>query len=88
MGNAINENAFLIAWDLNADELLWARNLTAEIGGWHTVAALTVDPNGALWYAMEDFFEGLIVRTDAAGNAEETRVIVDCKTIGAISFDP
>jgi hypothetical protein len=88
VGNAIDENGFLIAWDLVADELLWAKNLTAEVGGWHRVSALAIDPNGEVWYAMTDFFEGMISRVDADGITQETRVIDHCKTIGSISFDP
>ena len=88
VGNAIDENAFVIAWDLEADELLWAKNLTGEVGGWHRIAALAIDPNGDVWYGMTDFFEGLIGRIDANGDAQEVRTITECKTIGSISFDP
>ena len=88
VGNAIDENAFLIAWDLEADQLVWVKNLTAEVGGWHKVAALAIDPNGDVWYAMTDFFEGIIARVDANGGTQDVRVITECKTIGSISFDP
>jgi hypothetical protein len=83
-----NKNAFLIAWDLNAGELLWTMNIKAEIDGWYKLGALAIDPLGALWFAMSNVSEGLIVRVDAAGGVEETRVITNCRGIGGLSFDP
>ncbi len=88
VGNAIDENAFLIAWDLEANEMLWVKNMTAEVGGWHRAAALAIGPDGAIWYALSDFFEGVIFQLDAGGNILDTRVVGNAKTIGAISFDP
>ena len=87
-GQPFNEHPFIIAWDLAADEILWSRDISIGQGPNFTISSLAIDPQGDLWYAIEDFFTGRIIEVDQNGNDLSTRTIDGCKRIGAISFDP
>ncbi len=82
------EHPFIIAWDLNTDEILWSRDISIEHGANFTITSLATDPQGDLWYSIEDFFTGKVIQVDQDGNDGEVRTIDGCKRIGAISFDP
>jgi hypothetical protein len=78
---------FLMKFDPNGI-VLWTRNLSTTVPDMTTVPALTIDPNGDLWYATGDFMLARFARIDAQGNDQEVRFIDGAKTIGGMAFDP
>jgi hypothetical protein len=87
-GGPFTENIFLLAWDLTTMAPLWMRNLSATYPDGYEVPSIALDHNGELWYIMQDFFEGRVVRVDADGNDAESRAISGIRRFGTISFDP
>lgn len=87
-GTPFTENHFLLAWDLAGGSVLWMRNLSASHPQSEDVPSVALDPDGRLWYVMQDFLDGRVVRVDAAGNDVEVRVISGIRRFGTLSFDP
>lgn len=87
-GGPFTENIFLLAWDLTTLAPLWMRNLSATYSEGYEVPSIAMDHNGELWYIMQDFFDGRVVRVDADGNDAESRAITGIRRFGTISFDP
>ncbi|MEO8589874.1 MAG: hypothetical protein ABI432_10925 [Flavobacteriales bacterium] len=82
-----NENLFLIAVDLNDGTIQWTRNLSLTYGQATMNTSLAIDPNGNLWYTIEEWGVGRVVRVDVNGADVETRTIDGVRTFGTISFD-
>lgn len=87
-GDPFTENHFLLAWDLTSGSALWMRNLSSSYPAAGDVPSLALDPDGSLWYIMQDFFDGRVVRVDASGSDAEVRDISGIRRFGTISFDP
>ncbi|MBK6343279.1 MAG: T9SS type A sorting domain-containing protein [Flavobacteriales bacterium] len=87
-GDPFTENHFLLAWDLTSGSALWMRNLSISYPAAADVPSLALDPDGSLWYVLQDFFDGRAVRVDAMGNDAEVRDISGIRRFGTISFDP
>ena len=87
-GGPFNENLFLIAVDLNTGLLLWTRNLSLTYDQGSMNTSLAIDSEGNLWYTIEEWGVGRVVRADASGNDVETRIIDGVRIFGTISFDP
>ena len=87
-GDPLTENHFLLAWDLTSGSALWMRNLSISYPEAADVPSLAIDPDGSLWFIMQDFFDGRVVRVDASGNDAEVRDISGIRRFGTISFDP
>ncbi|MBP7408745.1 MAG: T9SS type A sorting domain-containing protein [Flavobacteriales bacterium] len=83
-----NENLFLIAVDLNTGLLAWTRNLSLTYDQESMNTSLAIDPEGNLWYTIEEWGVGRVVRVDANGDDLETRIIDGVRVFGTISFDP
>lgn len=86
-GTGLDVDLYLMKFDPDG-MLLWKRNLSMSQPDVTMMAALTIDPNGDLWYATSDFMLTRINRVDASGNDVELRTIEGGKTIGGMSFDP
>ncbi len=82
------ENHFLLAWDLTTGAPLWMRNLSTTYPQCENVSSLALDPEGHLWYIMQNFLDGRLVRVDDAGNDVEVREISGIRRFGTVSFDP
>lgn len=87
-GVLFTENHFLLAWDLTTGAPLWMRNLSATNPEGSDVPSLALDPEGHLWYVMQDFLDGRVVRVDESGGDVEVRDIHGIRRFGTISFDP
>ncbi|HRO98536.1 MAG TPA: hypothetical protein PLN54_03805 [Flavobacteriales bacterium] len=87
-GTLFTENHFLLAWDLTSGAPLWMRNLSTTYPQCEDVPSLALDPEGHLWYIMQDFSDGRLVRVDGEGNDVEAREISGIRRFGTISFDP
>lgn len=87
-GTLFTENHFLLAWDLTSGASLWMRNLSTTYPQCEDVPSLALDPEGHLWYIMQDFSDGRLVRVDGTGNDVEAREISGIRRFGTISFDP
>lgn len=87
-GGLWNENLFLVAVDLNTGLLAWTRNLSLTYPDASMNTSLAVDPSGNLWYTIEEWGIGRVVRADASGDDVETRIIDGVRLFGTISFDP
>lgn len=81
-------NHFLLAWDLTTGAPLWMRNLSTTYPQGEDVPSLALDPDGHLWYIMQDYQDGRLVCVDAEGNDMEVRAINGIRRFGTISFDP
>lgn len=87
-GGFLTENHFLMAWNLNTGMPLWTRNLSVAHPNAGDVPSIALDPDGNLWYLMQDFQSGRVVRVDDGGNDVEVRSISGIRRFGTISFDP
>lgn len=87
-GGIFTTNHFLLAWDLVNGSALWMRNLSASYPNGEEVPSIALDPNGNLWYLMQDFLDGRVARVDANGDDAEVREIHGIRRFGTISFDP
>ena len=87
-GGLWHENLFLIAVDLNTGLLQWTRNLSLTYDQASMNTSLAIDPSGNLWYTIEEWGVGRVIRVDANGDDVETRVIDGVRLFGTISFDP
>jgi len=87
-GGLWDENLFIIAVDLNTGLLQWTRNLSLTYDQESMNTSLAIDPEGNLWYTIEEWGVGRVVRVDANGDDVETRVIDGVRVFGTISFDP
>ncbi|MBK9175194.1 MAG: hypothetical protein IPM46_02420 [Flavobacteriales bacterium] len=88
IGGFLTENHFLLAWDLVTGFPIWMRNLSVAHPDAVGVPSLAMDPDGNLWYAVEEWGIAKVVRVDADGADMETRVINNVRLIGTLSFDP
>lgn len=88
IGGFLTENHFLMAWNLNTGMPLWTRNLSMAHPDAGDVPSLALDPDGNLWYLMQDFQSGRVVRVDDSGNDVEVRPITGIRRFGTLSFDP
>ncbi len=88
IGGFLTENLFLMAWNLNTGMPLWTRNLSVSHPNGYDVPSIALDPDGNLWYIMQDFLDGRVVRVDEEGNDVEVRPINGIRRFGTISFDP
>ncbi|MBL8000525.1 MAG: hypothetical protein JNL05_01070 [Flavobacteriales bacterium] len=86
-GSGLDVDLYLMKFDPSG-MLVWKRNISVDQPDATMMAAVAIDPNGALWYATSDFMLTRINRVDAAGNDVEQRFIDGGKTIGGMSFDP
>lgn len=68
--------------------LLWQRNLSIDHPSATSVAAFAIDPDGDLWYAINDFNTAWIEHVDSNGAATESRTITAVRTLGGMSFGP
>jgi hypothetical protein len=87
-GDPFQVRYFLISVDMHSGELLWARDLYPAHSAANDIPSLAIDPDGKLWYAVEEWGQGKIVMVDSQGNDVETRTIQGVRRIGTISFDP
>lgn len=81
-------NTYIAKFDVNGNAV-YLKNKTGGQFNSLTVAALAVNSQGELYYAVQDFgFDSYIRKVDAAGNDIQTYTINEARTIGQISFDP
>jgi hypothetical protein len=83
----ITEGSFLCSWDADG-QLLWRQDVSGGQFDDVSVASIAVDPQGRFWAALSTFFSAEIVRLGTDGSQQESRGLVESKTIGNICFDP
>ncbi len=87
-GGQFQVHHFLMALNLNDGELLYLRNLSLTHPNANAISSLAIDPEGRLWYAVEEWGTAKIVRVNEVGVDQETRILNGPRRIGTLSFDP
>lgn len=87
-GGQFEIHHFLLALDMNDGEILWLRNLSALHPDANAITSLAIDPEGRLWYVVEEWGTGKIVRVNEEGIEQETRILIGPRRMGTLSFDP
>jgi hypothetical protein len=78
---------FLMAF--NADlEPQWIADKSDENPGYWYFGAVSVAPDGALWYAVNNFQHTRVHRVDAGGASVEDLLVMGAKVVGAMDHDP
>lgn len=87
-GGQFQVHHFLMALNLNDGEILYLRNLSLTHPNANAISSLAIDPEGRLWYVVEEWGSAKIVRVNEAGVDQETRILNGPRRIGTLSFDP
>lgn len=87
-GGALEEEHFILAWDLATGDIRWSRNISVTYPECEDIASLALDPEGRLWYAIREHSRAGLVRVDVDGMDVEQRIIDGVRNIGTMSFDP
>lgn len=80
-------NPFIAKFDANGN-VVYIKNKAAGQLNNYVAAALAVNSQGELYYAIQDFaLDSYITKVDAMGNDLQSYIINEARTIGQISFD-
>lgn len=81
-------NTYIAKFDVNGN-VVYLKNKTGGQFNSQVVAALAINAQDELYYAVQDFASDSYIRkVDSSGNDIQTYTINEARTIGQISFDP